>query len=228
MADSYFTTETFSFLQDLEKNNNREWFKASQGRFEEHVREPALEFIEDFQGPLENLSRHFVAIPKKVGGSLFRIHRDTRFGKDKTPYKLNTGVHFRHKMARDAYAPGYYIHIEPENCFMGVGLWHPDTKLAYEIRAHIHENQDQWVKATQNKNFSSSWTLEGDSLKRTPKGYEPDHPLLVDLKRKDFIAVAQLDEKQICSSSFADYFAKECSLASPFMALICEAVGVQF
>ena len=224
----YFSPKLFAYLGQLADNNNREWFKANQDEYERHVREPALEFITDFTGPLESISSHFVADPRKVGGSLFRIHRDTRFGTDKTPYKLNTGMHFRHERAKDAHAPGFYVHLQPGECFMGVGLWRPETKVAYAIREHIAANPKEWIKATQAKRFSEVFSLAGDSLKRPPKGFEPDHPLIDDLKRKDFIATARLTQRQVTSATFMDDVADNANRAVPLMRMLCEAVGVGF
>ncbi len=225
---SYFTPKTFKFLKDLEANNSREWFKANQDRYEEHVREPALDFVSDFSGTLEQISPHFVADARKVGGSLFRIQRDTRFSPDKTPYKINTGVHFRHERAKDAHAPGFYLHVEPGNCFMGAGLWRPETKVAYAIREHIAAEPKAWRSATRSKKFADSYAIEGDSLQRPPKGFDADHPLIEDLKRKDFIATQRLTQKAVTSGSFIDDFAVECRKAVPFMRFLCDAVGVKF
>ena len=108
-----FTPDLFKFLSDLADNNERDWFQANKGRYESSVKEPALDFIEEFTEPLGKISPHFEANARASGGSLFRIHRDTRFGTDKTPYKLNTGVHFRHERAKDAHAPGFYLHLQP-------------------------------------------------------------------------------------------------------------------
>jgi uncharacterized protein (TIGR02453 family) len=225
---SYFTPKTFQFLRDLSDNNSREWFKANQDRYEEHVREPALDFIADFSGALEQISPHFVADTRKVGGSLFRIQRDTRFSSDKTPYKINTGMHFRHQRAKDAHAPGFYVHLEPRNCFMGVGLWRPETKVAYAIRDQIAAEPKMWRAATRSKKFADLYTLGGDSLTRPPKGFDADHPLIDDLKRKDFIASAPLTQKAATSSSFLNDFAVDCKRAVPFMRFLCDAVGVSF
>ena len=137
MGNPYFTARTFRFLKDLGENNSREWFKANQDRYETDVREPALDFIAAFAEPLARLSPHFVADARKVGGSMFRVQRDTRFSKDKTPYKTNAAMQFRHEQARDVHAPGFYLHIEPGNCFMGAGLWRPETRVAYDIRERI-------------------------------------------------------------------------------------------
>jgi uncharacterized protein (TIGR02453 family) len=228
MANRYFTKGTFDFLTDLEANNNRAWFTDNKARYESSIKEPALDFIEDFAAPLEKISKHFVADPSLQGGSLFRIHRDTRFSKDKTPYKTNTGLHFRHFMAKDAHAPGFYLHIQPGECFMGVGLWRPETKVAYAIREHIDENQAAWKKATRSKRFTDVYQLGGDSLVRPPKGFDDDHPLIDDLKRKDFIASTRLSQKTITSADFMQTYTDNCKRAAPLMKFLCDAVGVPF
>ena len=228
MARRYFTKELFSFLRDLERHNNREWFKANQATYEAVVRQPALDFITDFAGPLSEISPYLVADSRTVGGSLFRIQRDTRFSKDKTPYKLNTGMHFRHEQARDAHAPGFYVHLQPRNCFMGVGLWQPESKVAYRIRHHIAEHPEAWKKATRRQRFTDVFELGGESLKRPPRGFDPEHALIDDLKRKSFMATASLTQAQVTSSTFMDDFADQCRRASPLMAFLCAAVGVPY
>ena len=130
MASSHITPRLYAFLNSLAKNNDRTWFEANREQFECDVRTPLLSFISDFDVYLQRLSPHFVADARKVGGSLFRIHRDVRFSKDKSPYKTNVGVHFRHEQAQDAHAPGYYLHLQPRNSFVGGGIWHPDTRYS--------------------------------------------------------------------------------------------------
>ena len=228
MAKRYFTPALFAFLKDLAANNDRTWFKANQDRYETVVRQPALDFITDMVEPLEAISPHFVADSRTVGGSLFRIHRDTRFSKDKTPYKLNTGMHFRHERAKDAHAPGFYVHLEPGRCFMGVGLWQPESKVAYRIRHHIADNPDAWVAATRTKPFTETFELGGESLVRPPKGIDPDHRLLGDLKRKSFMATTSLTQREVTSAAFMDDFLDHCRTASPMMAMLCEAVDVRW
>lgn len=228
MATRYFTPELFRFLTDLGANNDRVWFKANQDRFEETVRQPALDFITDFAEPLVAISPHFVADSRTVGGSLFRIHRDTRFSKDKTPYKLNTGMHFRHERAKDAHAPGFYVHLEPGNSFLGVGLWRPETAVAYSIRHHIAEHGRAWTRATGGAAFTGTFGLGGDSLKRAPKGFDPDHPLIDDLRRKDFMASTTLTQRDVTSSGFFDQVAADFTTTKPFMRFLCDAVGVEF
>lgn len=227
MPRRYFTPATFAFLRELSANNDRGWFKANQPRYEEVVRQPALDFITDFAAVLDDMAPHFVADSRTVGGSLFRIQRDTRFSKDKTPYKTNTGVHFRHERAKDAHAPGFYVHLEPGNCFMGVGLWRPETKAAYAIRDHIAEHDDQWLAATADgSTFADRFVLDGDSLKRPPKGFDAEHPLLEDLKRKDFIGTRKLTQGDVTSGAFVTMFEDDCRAAAPFMAFLCAALGL--
>lgn len=228
MTKRYFTPATFSFLRDLSANNEREWFHANKDRYLDKVQEPALEFIIDAGPKLAKISPHFTAEAKTVGGSLFRIHRDTRFAKDKTPYKENTGVQFRHEAAKDAHAPGFYLHIQPGESFIGVGMWRPETKVAYQIREHIAENPAAWKKATRSKRFTDSFEIGGESLVRPPKGFDPEHPLIEDLKRKDFIASSRLTQREVTSPDFLDEFTLMCRSATPYMRFLCEAVDVPF
>ena len=100
-----FSQLSFDFLNTLAANNDREWFKANQQQYEDQVRSPALQFIQAMQGPILGLSPRFVAVAKKVGGSLMRPQRDSRFSKNKTPYKTNVGIQFRHFQAKDVHAP---------------------------------------------------------------------------------------------------------------------------
>jgi uncharacterized protein (TIGR02453 family) len=228
MSKKYFTPKLFAFLKDLAENNDRDWYKAHQDLYELHVREPALEFINDFAAPLKKISPHFVADSRTVGGSLFRIQRDTRFSKDKTPYKLNTGMQFRHIAGKDAHAPGFYVHLQPGECFMGVGLWRPESKTAYAIRDHIDKEQAAWKRASRGKRFTEVFSIGGDSLIRPPRGYDEAHPLIDDLKRKDFIASTPLTQKSITSDTFMQDFTDNCKRAAPFMKFLCDAVGVGF
>jgi uncharacterized protein (TIGR02453 family) len=228
VAKRYFTSATFKFLKELETHNEQPWWDDNKQRYIDVTREPALDFINDFAEPLERISPHFVADSRKVGGSLFRIQRDTRFGTDKTPYKLNTGMQFRHATAKDAHAPGFYLHIQPGECFMGVGLWRPETKAAYAIRERIDEERTAWKRATRGKQFTDVFTLEGDSLVRPPRGYDEDHPLIEDLKRKEFIASMRLPQTAITSDDFMHEFEANCKHAAPFMRFLCGAVGVPF
>ncbi|HLA67743.1 MAG TPA: DUF2461 domain-containing protein [Acidimicrobiia bacterium] len=225
----YFTDKTFTFLDDLAAHNERDWFKANQDRYEEDVREPALAFVEDFADRLYAISPHFIADPRKVGGSLFRIQRDTRFAKDKTPYKTHTGLQFRHVASRDdVHAPGFYLHVEPGACYAGTGLWRPATPDALAIRRAIADDPAAWRKAAHAKAFTDRYEVGGDSLVRVPKGFDPEGPFVEDIKLKDFIAGTSLTKRMVTGTTFlADYTAL-CKAAKPFMAFLCDAIGVAF
>lgn len=227
MAQPRFTPDLFAFLRDLADNNEREWFHANKARYEEAVREPALEFIQAFGPRLNTISPHFEANAKTVGGSLFRIQRDTRFAKDKTPYKQNTGLHFRHERAKDAHAPGYYLHLQPRECFFGFGLWSPEPKVAQQIRLYMSEHREDWQRITGAKSFQD-FTLGGDLLKRPPKGFDKDDPMLDEFKRKSFIATRPLTQSEITKVDFIDRFEQLCHVGDDFMAYLCAAVGVKF
>ena len=227
-AGGTFSNGTFAFLRDLAKHNDREWFQAHKKRYEEVVKGPALRFIVETGPHLQKISPHFRADPRANGGSLFRIYRDTRFSKDKRPYKTHTGIQFRHEAGKDAHAPGYYLHIEPGGCFFGLGIWHPDGPTLRKIREGIVEDESGWRKVTGGKGFRDRLELTGDSLVRPPRGFDPEHPLVEDLKRKDFIAVAPLTQKILTDPAFVKEFIKLCKAGTPLMAFLCKALDLSF
>ncbi len=225
VAQRSFTPALFAFLRDLKVNNDRDWFAANKPRYEDEVRGPALDFVSDLAPHLERLSPCFVADPRPTGRSLFRIHRDTRFSKDKSPYKTYVGVQFRHELAKDAHAPGFYLHLEPKAVFVGAGIWHPDAPTLARIREAIAGDPKGWRAA---KLVGERFELAGDRLKRAPAGYDPEHPLIEDLKRKDFICVASLTERDVCGRGFVDEFARMCGEASPLVRFLCSALDAPF
>lgn len=219
-----FSKKTFEFLALLEQNNNRAWFNEHKSQYEAYVREPALDFIRQMQAPLTELSSHFTASDKKVGGSLMRIHRDARFSKDKTPYKINLGIQFRHFMGKDVHAPGLYFHLANDECFAAAGIWRPESKVLNAIRTCIDENPNSYKKAIFNEPFKSAFTMSGESLKRPPRGFEKDHPLIDELKRKDFIAISPLTQKQVSSNNLVDTVLERYKKADSLMAYLCYAL----
>ena len=228
MNDRYFTEQTFAFLSMLAGNNTREWFNKHKQDYEDLVRTPALDFIADMAEEMPGISRHFRPLPKKVGGSLMRVQRDTRFSPDKTPYKSNIGIHFRHDVGKDVHAPGYYVHIEPGECLVGVGLWRPDADALFKIREAILKKSDAWVAARDNKDFRKFFSLDGDALANAPRGFAKDHPLVEDLKRKDFIGLAALGKTDVTSVYFRALVVERCKQAGPLMRFLCEALELDF
>ena len=139
MSFNGFDPSMLGFLDELAQNNERDWFAENKHRYERLVREPALDFIVAMGPLLDRIAPQFEAVAKKMGGSLMRVFRDTRFGRDKTPYKTNVGIQFRHTQGKDVHAPGYYLHIEPGAHFIGAGMWRPDPDSLAGIRNAIVE-----------------------------------------------------------------------------------------
>lgn len=221
---AYFSRDTFRFLSDLKKNNQRTWFASNKDRYEECLKDPALRLIQDIAPALGKVSPHFRATPR----SLYRIYRDTRFGGDKTPFKTHLGLHFRHERAKDAHAPGYYFHAEPGSVFVGVGIWHPESSALRQIREHIVEDPAGWKRASRAKAFTAMYELAGDRLQRPPKGFDPAHPLVDDLKWKDYIGIAEMDQAFALRPDLDVQLPKMFASATPFMRFLCDALGVPF
>lgn len=228
MQRTYFTPASFRFLRALDRHNSREWFHANKSKYEKHVREPFLALITDLQSPLAKISPHYRADPRKNGGSLYRIFRDTRFSNNKLPYKTWQGSRFFHERRHEIQAPGFYLHIERGNCFGGGGLWHPEPEALKHIREFIVDNPAAWKKATRGKAFQQDLQLGGASLIRPPRGYDPDHELIDDLKRKDFIASASLDEQLACSDELLPWMVKTFKSVAPLVDYLCAAQELEF
>jgi uncharacterized protein (TIGR02453 family) len=221
MATPYFTPELFKFLAELQENNNREWFAANKQRYEQHARDPFLRFIADFAPMLQEISPHFVADPSPTGGSLFRIYRDTRFSADKSPYKTHMAAHFSHaNSSKEVSAPGYYVSLSAEGCYGGAGLWRPDPQTLGKVRDAIIRDPKAW------SNVRGLVSDEGERLSRPPKGYDPAHPHIEDLKRKDFVAGAPFTEEEVTVPDFLGVYTASCKRVSPLVAYLTNAVGM--
>jgi uncharacterized protein (TIGR02453 family) len=231
LMPGHFTPAVFTFLKELAENNNREWWEDNKQRYIDTIREPARDFVVDFAPRLAEISPHFGADTRTNGGSLMRPYRDIRFSKDKTPYKTNVGIQFRHLEGRDVHAPGIYVHIEPRQCFLGVGMWTPEARVAGTIRQAINDDPEGWGVAAHSPEFTATWTIDGSdghSLKRLPTGLDPGHPYVDDLRLRSFIAGARITQAVVTSSSFSDDLAKRLKKSVPFTRFLCDAIGVAF
>jgi uncharacterized protein (TIGR02453 family) len=227
MSQAHFGPELFDFLRALTAHNDRDWFQAHKDDFERHVQQPMLAFIGDFGGPLRKISKHFVADPRPNGGSMFRIYRDTRFSKDKTPYKTHAAAWFKHERAKDVHAPGFYLHLGPGEVFMGAGVWHPEPATIGKIRDAIVADPKKLTRMLASPKMKGL-EITGDALKRPPKGYDADHPLIEHLKRKDWVVSVKLEEADATAAGFLDRFAGCCAQVSPMVKYLCEALEVAF
>ncbi len=223
-----FESRTLRFLEALEANNKREWFKENKSRYEDDVLDVALRFIISMQEPLAEFAPRFTAVPTRVGGSLMRVYRDTRFSKYKLPYKTNIGIQFRHEQAKDVHSPGYYVHIEPDELFLGVGMWRPDSDPLRGIRERIAAKPAEWHRAMDSQPFRRNFSLGGESLSRPPRGFDKELECIEDIKRKSFIAVRELKVEDCLKPQFQRTVESSFKSAKPFMRFLCKAVGVRF
>lgn len=228
MPQTYFSPATFRFLRSLARNNNRTWFKAHQADYETHVRGPFLQLIADLQGPVAKLSRHYRADPRKVGGSMFRPQRDTRFSHDKQPYKTFAGGRVFHERRREIAAPSFYLEIAPGGCFVGAGLWHPENHTLRNIRSFIADNPVAWKRAAHSAAFRANYEFWGESLSRAPQGFPADHPLLEDLKRKSFAAGAEFDDALAYSPALFAFVVAHWKRLAPLVDYLCAAQDLLF
>lgn len=215
-------SELFAFLRELEQNNDRDWFKAQKKRYEAEVVDPVTDFIVNMAPRVAAISPHITVDPRPNGGSRFRIYRDTRFSKDKSPYKTHVGCQFRHAAGKDAHAPGFYLHFGPGEVFFGGGIWGPQGEALRNIRQRIVDKSARWEEAVEGLD------LRGDQLVRAPKGFDAEHPLTDDLRRKSFFSFQDADEKLATSAKFEDAVEAQFEKVAPLMGFIADALGVEF
>ena len=222
-ASAYFNPGFFEFLRELESNNRREWFEANKRRYEADVKEPMLRFIADFGTRLRTISEHLNADPRPSGGSMFRIYRDTRFSKDKRPYKTNIAARFSHRTGgKDIHdVPGFYLSLGPERSMSGGGLWRPGATALKAVRDGIVERPNEWQEV-----LSTGIPIGGDALKRPPAGYDREHPFVTDLQRKDFVTMTELTEAEVCAADFMDRFVDSCRTAAPLLRFLTKSLGL--
>lgn len=217
-----FTPKLFTFLRELRDHNDREWFNANKSRYERDVRDPALSFISDFAPRLEKFAPHLVADPRPVGGSMFRIYRDTRFAKDKSPYKTHIGIHFFHESAKKAASvPGFYLHLEPGESFAAAGIWRPDSGALARVREQIAAQSPEWKALKKSK-----LPIEGDTLRRPPRGFDPEHPFIDDLKRTDLVTSVRFTNDEVCNERFLPNFTAACRKMSPLVKFVSHSLDL--
>ena len=228
MSDSIISPKLFKFLRELSRNNERDWFQENKSRYEQDVRDPAVELVAQLEKPLAKVAPMLQAIPKRHGGSVMRIYKDTRFSKDKTPYKTNVGISLRHEANSDIHAPGVYIHLEPNECFVGAGCWRPERSVLAAIRTAISEDPKGWKRARDSKMFRECFDLAGESLKTAPRGVPKDDPQIEDLRRIDFIGIAPLEPADFSRPDVVDLLIDHIKRAKPFMNFLCDAIDVPY
>lgn len=226
---SYFSPASFRFLRALGRNNSREWFHAHKPDYEAHVRQPFQRLLTDLQPVLAGTAPRYRADPKTVGGSLFRIQRDTRFANDKSPYKSWQGARLFHERGRQVPAPSFYLHLQPGQCFIGAGLWHPEPPTLRQVRHFIVDNPGSWKAAAHGDTFRKRYQLEsGETLVRMPRGYPAEFEFAEDLKRKNFVAVRALEDDLLTGPKLLGTLERDLAGLSPFVDYLCAALDLEF
>ena len=225
---AYFTRDGLEFLKELKLHNDKPWFERNKERYEKGLREPALRLASDLAPVLRKISKHIVVDARPNGGSVSRIYRDTRFSKDKSPYKTALFLHFGHDGGREDAMPGFFLHIEPGASTLGGGVWHPGTQALDRIRRAIFTGPVTWAKATAGAALGSGCMIAGESLKKVPRGYDPDHPHAEDLKRKDFGQHRPLSDAALVGKDLLGEIDDGFRAVKPLLQFLAKAVDLPF
>ncbi len=209
------TKEALQFLNDLIANNNTEWMHANKKRYENYKKD-YHNFIGSILTEMKKLDKSLE--PLEVKNCTFRINRDIRFSKDKSPYKTNMGVWMSQDRTQKN-APGYYIHYEPGNCFVAGGVWCPEANELKKIRKEIEFFYDDLEEIVSNKNFKKEFgqldRSENNVLKKAPKDFEANHPAIEFLKFKSFTTSVKINESVFTEADFSKKIAAKLILLKP-------------
>ncbi len=214
---------TVQFLKNLNKNNNKPWFDAHRKQYEAakenilQVTEQLIKSIAAFDAPIAHL---------KAKDCTFRINRDVRFSKDKSPYKNNMAAYFNH-LGKKGNGAGFYLHIEPGKSFAAGGIWMPEPKDLIKIRQEIDYSFDEWKKIIGNAAFKKTFaqSIKGEALVRPPKGYEETNPAVEFLKLKSFIFSKPFTDAEIQGNAFVKNVSATFKTMKPFIDFLNAAIG---
>lgn len=205
--------EVFNFLSDLKKNNNKEWFEEHKPEFKKYQSEVKT-FLEAAK---DNLNHHDEIEKTKM----FRIYRDVRFSKDKTPYKSHFAGFFSRLGAH--LRGGYYIHIKPGESFLGVGFFAPNKEDLFRIRKELEMDAGEFREVINQNELKAIWgELRGDELKTAPKGFDKEHPDIDLIRKKQFMFVRNLTDKEVLSPTFLDEVDKSYRAIRPYFDLMSD------
>ena len=226
---TYFSDASFKFLRGLARHNDKTWFNDHKAQYEDHVRQPFLRLLTDLQPDLAAVSLHFRSEPKTVGGSLFRIYRDARFSNDKSPYKSWQGARLFHERHKQVPAPSFYLHLQPGECFVGAGLWHPEPDTQRRVRQFILDNPGSWKKAAHDAPFRRRFEFEeSEKLVRPPRGFPADFEFIEDLKHRNFVFWRSLDDATMSGPKLRQTVAADLKALGPFVDYLCAALDLEF
>jgi uncharacterized protein (TIGR02453 family) len=225
---AYFGDPTFRFLRSLALNNERAWFNAHRADYEQHVRAPFQRLLVDLQPALAAISPYFRSDPRNVGGSLYRIQRDTRRYADKSPYKSWQGAELFYER-RHSEAPSFFIHLQDGASFVGAGLWYPTPATMRRVRQFIVDNPSGWRAAAHAEPFCSQFTLDNrDLLVRGPRGFPLEFEFANDLRRKNLLAMRPVDNAGMTADDLLARVEHDLAVLAPFVDYLCAALDLEF
>jgi len=228
-----FPPRVFTFLRGIAKHNRKEWFEEHRGDYETAIKAPLAGLVEEMDVRLAAFAPEIVGNPKK---SVFRIHRDVRFSKDKSPYKTHAACWFFHRDAGRGVGgdaahggAGFYVHIEPKQSFCGGGIWMPPRPSLQRIRQSLVEDQEGFEAIVESRSFKRRFgALDTDGmLTRMPRGYAESHPAARWLKYQSFTAFATLEPEAITNPSLPDAIAKHFDALTPFVRWLNDSLGLK-
>jgi uncharacterized protein (TIGR02453 family) len=221
-----FATEAFEFLRELKQNNDREWFTPRKQTYEELLRLPMIELVRTIHAGMIKFAPQYVGEPAKC---VFRIYRDTRFSKDKTPYKTHVAASFFRGGATasgaKSSAAGYYVGISPEGIDVGGGMYAPEPDVLLAVRHKIAEDLDGFRKTSEPAKIRKlAGEIQGESTSRPPKGFDPEHPAIEHLKRKQHHFMVRLEPEIALTPKFANEIVKRFEAMTPLVLYLDSAV----
>ncbi len=230
---SQFSSRSFKFLRSLARNNNKLWFEEHRSDYERDVRQPMLDLIEEVDARIAVIIPEIVGTPRK---SMFRIHRDVRFSKDKSPYKTHAACWFFHRDAGHGVGgeavhggAGFYFHMEGNSAFCGGGIWMPPRAALQRIRQAIAADPDALSTIVKARAFRAEFGAlsETSMLTRMPKGYAADHPAATWLRYQSFTAGSELTLDDVVSPKLPDELARRYKKLVPFVRWLNSAIGLR-
>lgn len=225
---AYFDERAFRFLRALARNNERAWFNAHKGDYLDHVRAPFQRLIVDLQPALAAISPHYRADPRPVGGSLYRIQRDTRRYADKSPYKSWQGAELYYER-RHSEAPAFFIHLQDGASFVAAGLWYPQPATMRRVRQFIVDNPNGWRAAAHSEAFRARFAFDGrDMLVRGPRGFPADSEFAEDLRRRNLLAIRPFDNAAMTGDDLLARVEEELQALAPLVDYVCAALELDF
>jgi uncharacterized protein (TIGR02453 family) len=228
-----FRPAAFQFLRDLARNNERVWFEANRDVYEREVREPMRRLVEAIDAELGSIAPEIVGDPKR---SMFRIHRDVRFSRNKSPYKTNAGAWLYHRdagrkvgTAGEGGGAGFYFHIDPTTCFMAGGIWMPARPALLRIREAIAAEPAALARLTSAAAFRRRFDglRQEPKLRRVPRDFSPEHPAAEWLKLQSFTAVASIERRVVTSPRLVDRLCRDFEPLVPLVRWLNRALGYQ-